>query len=311
MGKRIVGVKQATVVLFALSMMLLATVAMAEEVGFKDVEGSAVAIDVITDIDKETRVITLKNEAGEKRSFTAGPEVRNFDQLKRGDLVIAEYYQGFAVALEPRGSGLKERVSELTAERAKEGEKPGMQVTASIYAAAQVTAIDLEHRVVSLEGAEGVLVLKVQDDIDLAQVEVGQEVEALYTESFAVSVIPAPEVSGKVTMSIKAVALGVGVEWGEGTFSMYDGTNHAFKVSGVSLVDVGISGVEANGEVYNLVEAKDLEGTYLVGEAGAALVGGGSALVMKNSKGVVLKLQTAQKGVRLTFAGQGLKISLK
>ncbi|MBM9513701.1 hypothetical protein [Desulfogranum marinum] len=311
MRKQIVGVKQFAVVLLALSVVFLATVAMAEEVGFKDVEGAAVTIDVITDINQETRVITLKNEAGEKRSFTAGPEVRNFAQLKRGDFVIAEYYQGFAVALEPSGSGLKERISELTAQRAKEGEKPGVQVTTSIYAAAEVTGIDLEHRVVSLEGAKGVLVLKVQDDIDLAQVEVGQEVEALYTESFAVSVIPAPKLSGKVTMKVKAVALGVGVEWGEGMFSMYDGTKHGFKVTGLTLVDVGISGVEANGEVYNLVEAKDLEGTYIVGEAGAALVGGGSALVMKNSKGVVLKLQSVQKGVRLTFAGQGLKISLK
>ena len=32
---------------------------------------------------------------------------------------------------------------------------------------------------------------------------------------------------------------------------------------------------------------------------------------MKNGKGVVMKLKSAQKGVRLTLAAEGLKVTLK
>ncbi len=294
-----------------LQFLVFSVLAQAEEVGVAEVSVTAVAVDVIVKIDKDSRAITLKNEEGKEWTFTAGPEVRNFDQLKRGDLVIMEYYSGLAIALEPKGSGLEERTSDLEVDRAKAGEKPGMKVTASTYILAEVKAVYLEYRVVFIEGPENTLVLKVSDEVDLTQVEVGQQIEALYTESYAISVVPAPKVSGTVTMKIKAVAFGIGVEWGSGTLTMYDGTSHDLKVRGLTLVDIGASSIEATGEVYNLVEAKDIEKRFVAGAAGAALVGGGSAVAMKNGKGVVMKLKSAQKGVRLTLAAEGLKVTLK
>jgi Cu/Ag efflux protein CusF len=294
-----------------LQFLVFSVLAQAEEVGGAEVTDTAVAVDVIVKIDKDSRAITLKNEEGKEWTFTAGKEVRNFDQLKRGDLVIMEYYSGLAIALEPKGSGLEERVSDLEVDRAKAGEKPGMKVTASTYILAEITVVDLEDRVVAIEGPENTLVLKVSDEVDLTQVEVEQQIEVLYTESYAISVVPAPKVSGTVTMKIKAVAFGIGVEWGEGTLTMYDGTSHDLKVRGLTLVDVGISSVEATGEVYNLVEAKDIEKRFVAGAAGAALVGGGSAVAMKNGNGVVMKLKSTQKGVRLTLAAEGLKVTLK
>jgi len=92
---------------------------------------------------------------------------------------------------------------------------------------------------------------------------------------------------------------------------MYDGTEHEFKVTGLSLLDVGVTTIEAEGEVYRLVQAKDLEGTFFSGEAGAALVGGGNALAMKNTNGVVVKLTAKQQGVRLTLAAEGMKFKMK
>lgn len=297
-------------ILVVVQFLVLSTFVQAEEVGIEDVADAAVAVNVIVNINKESRAITLKNDEGGEWVFTAGPEVRNFDQLKRGDLVIMAYYSSFAIALEPKG-GLEERAHELSVSRAKAGEKPGMKVTDRIYVQAKITAIDKKDRTVTLQGPERKLTLKVGDVVDLNKVEVGQDVDAIYTESYAVSVVPGPKVSGTVTINIKALAFGIGVEWGEGTFSMYDGTSHNFKVKGVTVADIGISKVMLTGDVYNLVEAKDLNGTYLAGEAGAALVGGGSALVMENDKKVVLKLKSTQEGLRLTLAGEGLSIALK
>lgn len=297
--------------MLVLPFLAFSALAQAEKTGVVGVADAAIAVDVIVNIDKDSRAITLKNEEGGEWVFTAGPEVRNFAQLKRGDLVLMEYYTGLALALEPKGSGLKERISQRRLERAKPGEKPGMKLTDSTYAAAEVTAVDAKQQTVTLQGARGSLVLKVDDDIDLSRVEVGQEVEALYVESYVVSVAPAPKVSGTVKMKTTTLALGVGVQWGEGTLTMYDGTSHAFKVGGLTVVDVGIASAEATGEVYELVEAKDLEGNFVVGEAGAVFIGGGSAMTMKNGNGVVMKLKSSQKGVRLTLAGEGLNIELK
>lgn len=297
--------------IIAASLLGVSALVQADETGIGVVTDAAIAVNVITSLDSDTRAITLKDESGEKWTFTAGSEVRNFDQLKRGDLVMMEYYSGLAVALEPKGSGLEQRISEVDIERAAAGAKPGAKITESTYVEAKIVAIDTEDRVVALEGPQNVLVLEVGESLDLAQIEVGQEIEALYVQSYAVSVLPAPKVSGSVTMKITDVSLGIGLEWGKGKFDMYDGTNHEFKVGGLTVLDVGIAGVEATGEVYNLVEAKDLEGLYFAGEAGGAFVAGGGVVTMKNTAGVVIKLKSTQKGVRLTLAGEGLKITLK
>jgi len=75
------------------------------------------------------------------------------------------------------------------------------------------------------------------------------------------------------------------------------------------LIDIGVTKIEATGKVYNLVEAGDLEGKYMSGEAGATLFAGGSATAMKNGKGVVIKLKSTQKGLKLTLAPEGLSIT--
>jgi Cu/Ag efflux protein CusF len=274
------------------------------------VEDAAVAVAIVVAIDEESRKITLKDLEGDESTFTAGPEVRNFDQIKRGDQVIVSYHEGFALAFGPKGSGLRERIDSIDIERAELGEKPAMMVTGSIAAVGTVMAVDVENRKVTLKGAKNTVVLEASEEVDLSQVKVGDEVEALYIKSYAVNVIPAPTVSGTVKIESTSVAVGVGVEWGHGTLTMYDGTTHKFDVNGLSVLDLGISKISATGQVFNLVEAKDLNGIFVAGEAGAALGGGGSVQAMKNGNGVVMQLRSTQTGVKLTLAPEGLQISL-
>ena len=42
-------------------------------------------------VDKATRAVTLKGPEGNVRTITAGPEVKNFDQIKVGDQVAVRY----------------------------------------------------------------------------------------------------------------------------------------------------------------------------------------------------------------------------
>ncbi len=270
---------------------------------------AAVAVATVVTVDKQTRKLTLKGPEGDELTFTAGPEVRNFDQIKRGDRVIVEYFARLAVALEPKGTDVRARLDTLEVERAKRGERPAGKITKTMGAVGMVQAINKTGQTITLKGPDRSVVLGVSNDLNLSRIKVGQEVEAIYVESFAVAVVPAPKVSGTVKIESKSVALGIGVEWGHGTLTMYDGSTHKFKIKGLSVLDLGISKVDASGEVFKLVQAKDLNGTFIAGEAGAALIGGGSVIAMKNGNGVVMQLKSTQKGVKLTLAGEGLKVS--
>ena len=125
-----------------------------------------------------------------------------------------------------------------------------------------------------------------------------------------VAVAAEPNPSGTVKITSKAVAIGVGVTWGDGTLT-YQGKTYTFSVDGLSVVDLGISNVTSSGEVFNLNNVADFSGNYAAGEAGIAIAGGPSDTIMKNDKGVVIRLHGTQQGGRLTLAAQGVKLQIK
>ena len=116
--------------------------------------------------------------------------------------------------------------------------------------------------------------------------------------------------SGKVSVESKAVALGVGVSWGDGKLT-YQGKEHVFSINGLSVVDLGVAKVTATGEVFNLKKISDFNGNYVAGEAGAAVGGGAGTAILKNQNGVVMKLKGTGTGVKFTLAGKGVEVKLK
>jgi len=127
---------------------------------------------------------------------------------------------------------------------------------------------------------------------------------------FTLALAAEPPPSGTVKLTSKAVAIGIGVSWGDGTLS-YGGKNYIFSVDGLSVADLGISSVTTSGEVFNLTKVSDFSGNYVAGEAGIAIAGGPTDQILKNQNGVVLRLHGTQQGARLTLAAQGVKITVK
>jgi hypothetical protein len=116
--------------------------------------------------------------------------------------------------------------------------------------------------------------------------------------------------SGKVWVESKSVALGIGVSWGDGKLT-FEGKDHVFTVKGLSVIDLGVSKVTANGEVFNLKKLSDFDGNYVAGKAGATVGGGAGVAIMQNQNGVVMKLTSTSQGVQLTLAGAGVDVKLK
>src|SRR5262245_62712429 len=104
--------------------------------------------------------------------------------------------------------------------------------------------------------------------------------------------------SGTVSMDSKSVAIGVGVNWGDGKLQ-YKGKTYTFSVKGLSVIDLGISKVSARGKVYHLAKVEEFAGNYEADEAGAAVGGGMGVVIIQKQKGGVMGIKSNQTGVEL------------
>jgi hypothetical protein len=151
-------------------------------------------------IDKTTRTLTLKGPQGNSVDVVAGEEVRNFDQIKLGDLVVARYAE--ALTLELRKTKVKagEPTVREEAARAKPGERPAVAGGREVTAIADVIAVDPKKSTITLKGPRGnVVTLNVQNPDQFKVVKKGDQVEVTYTEAIALSVEPAPKPAARKT----------------------------------------------------------------------------------------------------------------
>jgi hypothetical protein len=111
-------------------------------------------------------------------------------------------------------------------------------------------------------------------------------------------------------LSEGSVALGIGYSWGKGVLT-FEGKEYPFKVSGLSVVDVGISKATSAGKVFNLKKIEDFNGNYTAGSAEGTVAGGAGVLKMKNQNGVEIELYSTTQGVNLKLALEGVKITLE
>lgn len=119
---------------------------------------------------------------------------------------------------------------------------------------------------------------------------------------------PAPAPSGEVTIHATRLTIGIGYSWGKGSLH-YQGKEYKFKVSGLNVVGLGMTKLNATGPVYGLEKLDDFPGKFFSVGAGATFIKGTEGLVLKNSKGVVINLQSKQKGAELKIGNEGLSIS--
>jgi len=113
-----------------------------------------------------------------------------------------------------------------------------------------------------------------------------------------------------LTMSEGQVAFGIGFSWGKGVLT-FQGKEYPFKVSGLSVVDVGITKATSSGKVFNLKKLEDFNGNYTAGSAEGTVAGGAGVLKMKNQNGVEIELVSTTQGVNLKLALEGVKITLQ
>ena len=145
----------------------------------------------ITAIDAKTRAVTLKGPQGREITLTAGPEVRNFAQMKVGDAVDVQYVEALTLELKKGGGKTVQKSEAAGAMRAKEGAAPGGAIGRQVTVIADVVAVDPATQTVTLKGPQRTVDLKVRDPKQFALVAKVDQVEATYTEAVAIAVTPA------------------------------------------------------------------------------------------------------------------------
>lgn len=152
----------------------------------------------VVGIDKATRTLTLKGPKGDVFDIVAGDDVKNFDQIKSGDAVVARYAQALMLELHKTRSAAGGVTTADDAVKAAPGERPAVAGARQLTAIADVVAVDPRASTVTLKGPKGNLVtLNVQNPEQFKVIQKGDQVEVTYTEALALSVEPAPKAKTK------------------------------------------------------------------------------------------------------------------
>jgi hypothetical protein len=139
----------------------------------------------VSAIDPLTRRITLTTDDGSKATFTAPPEMHNFDQLHVGDKVNATLNEQLLVMV-GKGTEPSETQAAVLA-RAPKGAKPGAMAAETFQTIATVKAIDSAKRQATLQFVDGdTAAVPVRKDVDLTKYKVGDSVLIRVTQQLTV-----------------------------------------------------------------------------------------------------------------------------
>lgn len=163
--------------------------------------GAVRAVEVsakVAGIDKATRTLTLKGAKGDAFDVVASDDVKNFDQIKVGDVVVARYMEALTLELrKTKATGGGVTMTEDAA-KASPGQRPAVVGARELTAIADVVALDPKASTITLKGPKGNLVkLNVRNPEQFNVVKQGDQIQVTYTEALALSVEPAPKAAAK------------------------------------------------------------------------------------------------------------------
>ncbi|MCX7098648.1 MAG: hypothetical protein NTV43_12180 [Methylococcales bacterium] len=152
-------------------------------------EGELVVVTAtVKAINKKDRVVTLTQPDGKESEVKCGPEVRNFAQIRVGDIVTTSFLE--TVELFVSAADVPSADGAIAAGRAPLGSKPGFAAVKAVEVSASVVAIDYQTREVKLKGPDGKTVKMIAgpEVKRLNEVKVGDTVVARLTRAASIEV---------------------------------------------------------------------------------------------------------------------------
>jgi hypothetical protein len=161
----------------------------------QEIPGGIVEQEVVTvaakvvKVDLKNRIVTLRGPEGKITDVEVGDEVKNLPQVRKGDDVVATYYESTAITVRKPGDAKPGIETAEVSDRAKPGEKPGRGVARQTTVVATIVGLNKKKSTATLKGPRGkVVTVQVRDPKRFDNVKVGDLVEVVYTEAVAISV---------------------------------------------------------------------------------------------------------------------------
>jgi len=144
----------------------------------------------VVEVNHSKQTLTLEGADGVPTEIKVDGKVKNFKNIKKGDMVVVQEIQSLALNLIKAKKGEKPSAqTTTTTSTAPVGSKPGMESVETTQIVAEVVGVDLAKSMVELKGPQGnVLKLKAKDPKNLEGVKKGDMVNATYTTALAISV---------------------------------------------------------------------------------------------------------------------------
>src|SRR4030095_12561854 len=146
----------------------------------------------VLDIDQAKYTLRVKGEAGRIFDLKVDPDkVKNFGQIKKGDLIKVQTERSVALTLAKADKGTKPSDEVVSStETAAPGEKPGMKKQEVRKVTAELMAVDLAKGTIELKGVDGTTrELKAKNPQYLPELKIGDMITATYTTELAISVL--------------------------------------------------------------------------------------------------------------------------
>jgi len=145
-------------------------------------------------IEKAKRLVSLRGADGRTVTVEAGPSVRNFDQIKVGDRVVATYFEAIGFELQQPGVAAAPSEVGLVAGRAAPGERPAAAAGGFLRTTVVIESVDPKTHTVTFKGQDGLTraipVVTQEGRAFASRLRAGDRVDVTYEEAVAISVEP-------------------------------------------------------------------------------------------------------------------------
>jgi hypothetical protein len=140
-----------------------------------------------------TRLLKLRTSDG-STWMKAGPEVRNFDQIRVGDKLTVTYSVAIAAQVSPKGASPIPQQMALGAYRAAPGQRPAAGTDTTVLETVTIKSVDTKAHTVTFlrqDGTEDTADIRSEEGRKfIAGLHPGDQVDLAFNEAVAVSVTP-------------------------------------------------------------------------------------------------------------------------
>ena len=149
----------------------------------------------VTAVNPKTREITLRDNTGEVTTIVAGEEVRNFPQIKVGDILRVRMLQSLLMEVRPHNALVTRTEIEEGVALAPKGGQPGMATGRRITTVVTIQALDMKKDFVKFtlpNGEVRTTTAKTSAGKELLHtLKVGDQVDVVFTDAVGISLEPA------------------------------------------------------------------------------------------------------------------------